>query len=99
MKISNGGHQDAFLRPRLSGRSRFSQATFARTRRKERDASIPDLRTLTPERVARPRAAVRRARDIGCPCPIKENLHNPMLAISKGRNGLGVASQGGKRRL
>jgi hypothetical protein len=44
------GHQDAFLRPRLSGRCRFSQGTFARTRGNGRDAPIPDLRTLTPER-------------------------------------------------
>src|SRR5262249_39148989 len=32
-------------------------------------APIPDLRTLTPERAARPRAAVRRARDSGARDP------------------------------
>ena len=33
------GHQDAFLRPRLSTRYRFSQETFGRMRGKGRDAS------------------------------------------------------------
>ena len=32
------GHQDAFLRPRLSARYRFSQATLAGTRGNGRDA-------------------------------------------------------------
>ena len=32
------GHQDAFLRPRLGARYRFSQATFTGTRGNERDA-------------------------------------------------------------
>ena len=32
------GHEDAFLRPRLSVRYRFSQGTFARTRSDGRDA-------------------------------------------------------------
>jgi hypothetical protein len=33
------GHQDAFLRPWLSARYRFSQETFGRMRGKGRDAS------------------------------------------------------------
>jgi hypothetical protein len=41
------GHQDAFLRPRLSARCRFSQGTFARTRGNGRDAPIADLPAVT----------------------------------------------------
>src|SRR5215471_19072683 len=44
------GHQDAFLRPRLSVWCRFSQGTFARTRGNWRDAPNPGLPGLTPER-------------------------------------------------
>jgi hypothetical protein len=40
------GHQDAFLRPRLSGGCWFSQGTFARTRDNGRDAPKPDLPAL-----------------------------------------------------
>ena len=43
------GHEDAFPRPRLSARSRFSQGTFARTRGNGRDAKIPDLPALARE--------------------------------------------------
>jgi hypothetical protein len=43
------GHQNAFLRPRLSVCCRFSQATFTRTGGNGRDAPIPDLPGLTPE--------------------------------------------------
>jgi hypothetical protein len=39
------GHQDAFLRPRLSARYRVSQETFDRTRGKGRDALIPNVRS------------------------------------------------------
>jgi hypothetical protein len=44
------GHVDAFPRPRLSARCRFSQGTFAGTRGNGRDAPIPDLPALGPER-------------------------------------------------
>jgi hypothetical protein len=37
------GHEDAFPPPRLSGRCRFSQGTFAATRGNGRDAPTPDL--------------------------------------------------------
>jgi hypothetical protein len=39
------GHQDAFLRPRLSARYRLSQGTLAGTRGNGRGAPIPDLPT------------------------------------------------------
>ena len=42
------GHQDAFLRPRLSTRYRFSQETFGRTRGKRRDAPITGLPPSPP---------------------------------------------------
>jgi hypothetical protein len=38
------GHEDAFLPPRLSGRCRFSQGTFARTRGNGDDAPIAAIR-------------------------------------------------------
>jgi len=38
------GHEDAFPRPRLSARCRFSQGTFAGTRGNGRDAPIPAIR-------------------------------------------------------
>jgi hypothetical protein len=41
---SGKGHEDAFPPPRLSGRCRFSQGTFAGTRRNGEDAPIPDAR-------------------------------------------------------
>src|ERR1700730_10184544 len=44
------GHEDAFTRPRLSARCRISQGPFAGTRGNGRDAPIPDLPCLTPER-------------------------------------------------
>ena len=44
------GHVDAFPRPGLSARCRFSQGTFAGPRGNGRDAPIPDLPALTPER-------------------------------------------------
>src|SRR5580704_16989579 len=37
------GHEDAFPRPRLSARCRFSHGTFAGTRSNGRDAPIPDF--------------------------------------------------------
>src|ERR1700719_404201 len=43
------GHEDAFLRPRLSARCRFSQGTFAGTRGNGRDRRLqtfPPLRVL-----------------------------------------------------
>src|SRR5712671_4600623 len=48
------GHEDAFPRPRLSARSRFSQGTFAGTRGNGRDAPIPAVApmTIVPSRSA-----------------------------------------------
>jgi hypothetical protein len=43
------GHQNAFLRPRLSARYRFSQGTLAGTPGNRRDAPIPDRHALAPE--------------------------------------------------
>ena len=37
------GHQDTFLRPRLSARFRFSQGTLAVTRGNGRDAPIAEI--------------------------------------------------------
>jgi hypothetical protein len=37
------GHEDAFPRPRLSARNRFSQGTFAGTRGNGRDAPLPAI--------------------------------------------------------
>jgi hypothetical protein len=42
--MSAKGHEDAFPRPRLSARYRFSQGTFAGTRGNGRDAPISALR-------------------------------------------------------
>ena len=47
------GHEAAFPRPRLSARCRFSQGTFAGTQGNGRDAPIPDLPVLAPEREVR----------------------------------------------
>jgi hypothetical protein len=44
------GHEDAFPRPRLSARCRFSQGTFAGTRGNGRDAPISALRGTATER-------------------------------------------------
>ena len=41
------GHEDAFLRPRLSARHRFSKGTLAGTRATGRDAPIPAVRVMT----------------------------------------------------
>ena len=41
------GHEDAFPRPRLSARYRFSQETFAGTRGNGRDAPTPAVRATT----------------------------------------------------
>src|ERR1700757_3569956 len=46
------GHEDAFPRPRLSARCRFSQGTFARTRGNGRDAPKPDLCAAAGERAS-----------------------------------------------
>ena len=40
-------HEDAFPPPRLSGRSRFSQGTFAGTRGNGEDAPLPAVRAAT----------------------------------------------------
>ena len=48
--MAASGHENAFPRPRLSARYRFSQRTFAGTRGNGRDAPIPDLSALIPER-------------------------------------------------
>jgi hypothetical protein len=56
------GQEDAFPRPRLSARCRFSQGTFAGTRGNGRDAPIPD--PSRPPRIGavRPLAAARASR-------------------------------------
>jgi hypothetical protein len=41
--MTGSGHEDAFPRPTLSARCRFSQGTFAGMRGNGRDAPIPDL--------------------------------------------------------
>ena len=65
---SGMGHEDAFPRPRLSARCWFSQGTFAGTWGNGRDAPIPDLPTLTPEREVRPFPDGRLgAHEIGTP--------------------------------
>jgi len=46
---SGMGHEDAFPRPRLSARYRFSQGTFAGTRGNGPEAPIPDLRSVVIE--------------------------------------------------
>jgi hypothetical protein len=48
------GQEDQFPSPSPSGRCRFSQATFAAIHGNVRDAPIPDLPGLTPEREVRP---------------------------------------------
>ena len=47
------GHQDTFLRPRLSARYRFSQGTFARTRGNGQDAPESDDRGFLQMTLAR----------------------------------------------
>jgi hypothetical protein len=47
---SHLGHEDAFPPPRLSGRCRFSQGTFAGRRGKGQDAPITDLGGTEVER-------------------------------------------------
>src|SRR5580693_1277618 len=65
------GHEDAFPRPRLSARCWFSQGTFAGTWGNGRDAPIPDLPTLTPEREVRPFPDGRLgAHEIGTPATL-----------------------------
>jgi len=59
--MSSMGHQDAFLRPRLSARCRFSQRTFAGTRDNGRDAPIPVLPALTRNGEVRPETVTRLA--------------------------------------
>jgi len=44
------GHEDAFLRPRLDARYRFSKGTLAGTRGNGRDAPIPVIRGTEVER-------------------------------------------------
>jgi hypothetical protein len=44
------GHQGAFLRPRLSGRYRFTQGTLVGTRGNGRDAPIAAVRRTEIER-------------------------------------------------
>ena len=63
------GHEDAFPRPKLSARCRFSQRTFAGTRGNGRDAPIPAIREAAVEPQDLSKAAVRRARDLTCPQP------------------------------
>jgi hypothetical protein len=51
--MSAPGHEDAFPRPRLSARCRFSQGTFAGTRGNGRDAPIPAVRRVESNRQGR----------------------------------------------
>ena len=44
------GHEGQFASPRLSGRSAFSEKTFAGSCGNEKDAPIPDLPAFAPER-------------------------------------------------
>ena len=55
------GHEDAFPRPRLSARCRFSQGTFAGI---QGNGRVPDLPTLTPEGEVRARTATQHSRGI-----------------------------------
>jgi len=56
------GHQDAFLRPRLSGRYRFSQGTLAGTPGNERDAPKVAARRIAIEAGALARVVTRLKR-------------------------------------
>ena len=64
------GHEDAFPRPRLSARCRYSQGTFAGTRGNGRDAPIPDLRLWRHT----PRGLARGASNFDLPA----QLHDPV---------------------
>src|SRR5580693_2519474 len=79
------GHEDAFPRPRLSARCWFSQGTFAGTWGNGRDAPIPDLPTLTPEREVRPFPDGRLgAHEIGTPAnPRTPGLSEAMLCDTR----------------
>ena len=60
------GHQDAFPRPRLSARCRFSQRTFTRTRSNGRDAlkAVPDASAQSVGRAARLSRNVRQSNHV-----------------------------------
>ena len=58
LRMAVEGHQDAFLRPKLSARCRFSQRTFARTRDNGRDAPIPVIRWTSRSDWGRPFAVI-----------------------------------------
>jgi hypothetical protein len=49
-RMSQEGHEDQFQPPRLNGRCRFSEATFAGTHGNGQDAPIADLPALALER-------------------------------------------------
>ena len=49
--MTGTGHENAFPRPRLSARYRFSQRTFAGTRGNGRDAPIPAVGVIEVKRV------------------------------------------------
>ena len=48
--MAGKGHQDAFVRPRLNARYRFSKRTLAGTRGNGRGAPIPAIRGIEIER-------------------------------------------------
>jgi hypothetical protein len=83
------GHEDAFLRPRLSTRCRFSQGTFAATRGNGRDA---------------PKAVVFRESDVtsGFDLPERSFLSfHPIIPRSRHREvgALGIARLRNPRRI
>jgi hypothetical protein len=69
--MTGSGHEDAFPPPRLSVRCRFSQGTFAGTRRNGRDAptlDVPpfDARIGFPDRHALPRITPMNVPTVSC---------------------------------
>jgi hypothetical protein len=59
------GHEDAFPRPRLNARCRFSQGTFAGTRGNGRDAPLPAIQSRIPRCRERP-DTLSRVRLLAC---------------------------------
>jgi hypothetical protein len=59
------GHEDQFRPPSLSGGCRLGKATFAGMGGKEKDAPIPDLPVLTPERGSSTQPSPSAVEDLG----------------------------------
>src|SRR6516225_1734724 len=90
------GHEDAFPRPRLSGRCRFSQVTFARTRGNGRDApkagtrghaaGLPGLASKAVVRVLQCDGSSTPLAEGGALAPdlIKRRTRSPPCGISRG---------------